>query len=267
VGAPIVTALYVYPVKGCAGIRVTHAEVVARGFARDRRWMIVDADGMFVTQRTKPRLALVRTTLDGDDIVLEAPGLPTLRLPVRHEAGERRAVQVWSHVGAAVVHPEGSGWVSRYLGAPHGLVYMPDDHLRQVSPERARPGDVVSFADGYPFLLISEASLGALNARLPAPLAMTRFRPSVVVAGCAPFAEDGWAQLRIGALGFRGVKRCERCVVTTVDPETGQGGVEPLRTLATFRRSPGEGNQVWFGMNLIHDGAGALAVGDAVTVG
>src|SRR5437868_378675 len=102
--------------------------------------------------------------------------------------------------------------------------------------ERARPGDVVSFADGYPILLVSEASLADLNGRLAAPIAMTRFRPNIVVAGCASFAEDGWARLRIGEIGFRGVKPCDRCVVTTIDPTTGKGGVEPLRTLASFRR-------------------------------
>jgi uncharacterized protein YcbX len=259
-----VTALYVYPVKGCRGIRVDRAAVVARGFAGDRRWMIVDADGMFVTQRTHPQLALVRTALGGDGITLDAPGLATLRLPVAYEQGRRRDVQVWSHVGAARVHEDGSDWVSRYLGAPHALVYMPDSHLRPVNPERARPGDVVSFADAYPFLLISEASLSDLNARLAAPIAMTRFRPNVVVAGCPPFAEDGWARVRIGAVGFRGVKRCDRCAVTTIDPETGAGGVEPLRTLASYRREQGK---VWFGMNLIHDAEGTLAVGDPVEPG
>ena len=265
--AALVTALYVYPIKGCAGIRVERAEVVERGFARDRRWMIVDEGGMFVTQRTHPQLALVRTALDAADIVLDAPGLPTLRLPATHDSGARRDVQVWSHVGAAAPHPEGSDWISRYLGAPYALVYMPDDHHRPVNPERARPGDVVSFADAYPLLLISEASLRRLERAAGDAVDMTRFRPNVVVVGCAPFAEDGWPRLRIGALGFRGVKRCDRCVVTTIDPATGKGGVEPLRTLATFRRLEGEGNKVWFGMNLIHDGGGTLAVGDAVTVG
>ncbi len=257
-----VTALYLYPIKGCAGIRVDRADVAARGFAGDRRWMIVDDDGKFVTQRTCPQLALVRTALADDAFTLTAPALPALRLPARHEQGTRREVQVWSHTGGAVVHAAGSDWVSRHLGAPHALVYMPDDHRRPVNPERARPGDVVSFADAYPFLLISEASLADLNGRLPTPITMTRFRPSIVVTGCSPFAEDGWAQLRIGAVGFRGVKRCDRCVVTTIDPETGVGGVEPLRTLATYRREDGK---VWFGMNLIQDGLGALTVGDELT--
>jgi hypothetical protein len=260
-----VSSLHVYPVKGCAGIRVDRAEVVERGFAYDRRWMIVDAGGQFVTQRTDARLALIRATLDHDaqEITLEAPGLAPLSMPARFDEGPRRTVQVWSHTGVGVAHAAGEDWISRYLGTPHALVYMPDDQHRPVNPAYASLGDSVSFADAYPFLLISQASLADLNARLPAPITMARFRPNIVVSGCPPFAEDGWAQLRIGALGFRGVKRCDRCVVTTIDPETGTGGVEPLRTLATFRREAGA---VWFGMNLIHDGAGELAVGDAVTI-
>jgi uncharacterized protein YcbX len=255
-----VAELHIYPVKACRGMRVSSARVVERGFAGDRRWMIVDARGMFVTQRTERRLALVSAMFeDGDELVLSASGVSSVRLPAVHAAGDRREVQVWSHVGTAVAHAEGSAWISAFLGAPHSLVYMPDDERRPVNPERARPSDVIGFADAYPFLLISEGSLAALNARLAAPITMQRFRPNVVVSGCEPFAEDTWVKLAIGTLGFRGVKRCDRCVVTTVDPETAEPGVEPLRTLATFRREDGK---VWFGMNLIHDGPGTLSVGD-----
>ncbi|HEX5100328.1 MAG TPA: MOSC N-terminal beta barrel domain-containing protein [Polyangiaceae bacterium] len=260
-----VAELHVYPVKACRGMRVSSARVVERGFAGDRRWMIVDAEGRFVTQRTEKRLALVTALLAKDEALeLSAPGAGSIRLPATHEAGARRPVQVWSHVGTAVLHPEGSAWISAFLGAPHFLVYMPDDERRPVNPERARPNDIVGFADAYPVLLISEASLVALNARLAAPITMQRFRPNIVVTGCEPFAEDTWATLTIGSLGFRGVKRCDRCVVTTVDPETAEAGVEPLRTLATFRREDGK---VWFGMNLIHDGPGTLRVGDELTPG
>jgi len=260
-----VAELNVYPVKACRGMRVSSARVVERGFAGDRRWMIVDAEGMFVTQRTERRLALVSAVLgDGEELELSAPGAGEIRLPATYDAGARRKVQVWSHVGAAVAHPEGSAWISGFLGAPHSLVYMPDDERRSVNPERARPNDIVGFADAYPVLLISEASLDALNARLAAPITMQRFRPNIVVSGAEAFAEDTWKTLTIGSLGFRGVKRCDRCVVTTVDPETAEAGVEPLRTLATFRREDGK---VWFGMNLIHDGPGTLRVGDELTPG
>jgi uncharacterized protein len=129
-----------------------------------------------------------------------------------------------------------------------------------VNPARAQPGDIVSFADGYPLLLISEASLADLNQRLETPLEMRRFRPNLVISGCEPYAEDRLRTLRIGGVSFRAVKRCERCMVTTVDPDTAERGREPLRTLARYRLEEGK---VWFGMNLIHDGPGRLSLGDA----
>lgn len=263
---PVVTALYIYPVKGCRGVRVESAEVARRGFSRDRRYMIVDADGRFVTQREMPRLALVKAALDEPDksIRLEAPGLGAVDLPLEHETGARRVIQVWDHHGEAVPHREGSAWICRLLGPNHALVYMPESEIRLVNPDHARPGEILNFADAYPVLLISEASLADLNGRLADPITMDRFRPNIVVGGTTAFAEDGWTTMTISGVGFRGAKRCDRCVVTTVDPETGERGHEPLRTLATYRKEDGK---VWFGMNLIHDGPGTLVVGDEVLVG
>lgn len=259
-----VSALYVYPIKACRGVRVTAWPVVERGFEADRRWMIVDESGTFVTQREVPRLALVRTAFEGEASVrVDAPGLTPLMLPRSYEVEAVRSVRLWCDRSLGCTHAEGSAWFSRYLGAPHELVYMPDAQRRQVNPARARASDIVSFADGYPFLLISEASLDALNQRLAAPVSMERFRPNIVVTGIEPFAEDEFAHVRLGELGFRGVKRCDRCSVTTVDLETGERGKEPLRTLATFRLWD---SKVWFGMNLIHDGPGLLRVGDSVHV-
>jgi len=257
----VVSALYVYPVKSCRGIRVTEWQVVERGFVYDRRWMIVDKSGQFVTMRELPELTRVTTRLSGERLQLDAPGLATLELPLAYETGEERPVQVWGDAVQAVVHPGGSAWFSSHLGAPHSLVYMPESERRQVNPARARSGDIVSFADAYPFLVISEASLADLNARLPSPVTMDRFRPNIVVSGTAPFAEDDYSHVRMGEISFRGPKRCERCVITSIDPETGAVSNEPQRTLATYRR---EGSKVWFGMNLIHDSTGTLRVGDAV---
>lgn len=264
-----VSGLFIYPIKSCRGISVVKWPVLERGFYADRRWMIVDAAGGFVTQRELPKLALVETALltlvetapGPDHLQLRAPGQPELTLPLTHDAGEARTVTVWRDQATASVHPLGSAWFSRYLGAPHELVYMPDSERRQVNLARARPGDLVSFADAYPFLLISEASLADLNARLAEPVSMARFRPNIVISGTAPFAEDGYARVRVGEISFRGPKRCERCVVTTVNPETGERGSEPLRALAKYRLSD---QKVWFGMNLIHDNLGWLRVGDAV---
>jgi uncharacterized protein YcbX len=259
--APAVSALYVYPVKSCRGIRVDERAVDARGFVADRRWMVVDESGTFITQREVARLTLVRLSFARHGFLVEAPNVEPLSLPTCHEQGEARSVRVWNDVGLAILHRAGSAWFSAFLARKCELVYMPDDYRRRVNPSRARPEDIVSFADGYPFLAISEASLADLNLRLSTPIGMERFRPSIVVSGTLPFAEDEWAQVRIGELTFRGVKRCDRCTVTTIDPETAEQGREPLRTLSTYRQADGK---VWFGMNLIHDSPGALRVGDLI---
>ncbi|MEO8902170.1 MAG: MOSC N-terminal beta barrel domain-containing protein [Polyangiaceae bacterium] len=256
-----VSALYVYPIKACRGIRVSEWRVAARGFEADRRWMIVDMTGNFVTQREIAELSQVQTSLLGDSLRISTPGFSPLDLPRGYDSGPSRTVKVWNDQVVAAAHPEGSAWFSQFLGAHHELVYMPDAQLRHVNPERARADDVVSFADGYPFLLISEASLTDLNRRLEEPVTMDRFRPNIVVTGTEPFAEDEYKRVRLGEISFRGVKRCDRCVVTTINPLTGERGREPLRTLASYRL---QDQKVWFGMNLIHDGTGVLRVGDAV---
>jgi uncharacterized protein YcbX len=257
-----VGALYIYPVKSCRGIRLNQADVTRRGFANDRRWMIVDDRGRFVTQRQVPELCRVHTALEHDAIVLTAAGAGSLRLPLVHEEGEECRVSVWRHDGEAVRHAEGSAWVTALVKRESSLVYMAERHERPVDPAWARPDDRVSFADGFPFLVISEASLAGLNRRLDAPLEMERFRPNIVVAGVDEFAEDLWREVAFGSIEFRAVKRCSRCVVTTIDPATGIKSKEPLRTLATYRRWD---NQVWFGMNVIADGVGTLRVGDAIS--
>jgi uncharacterized protein YcbX len=259
------TGIFVYPIKACAGISLEASDVVARGLAFDRRYMLADRSGKLISQREVSRLCLVGTAFEGAGIAVSTPGRSALLLP--RELGdpslERRPYQVWGASGHAARHPEGSRWFSEFLDDEVSLLYMPDDERRSVNPSRARPGDIVSFADGYPMLLISEASLADLNSRLETPLEMRRFRPNLVISGAAPYAEDEFASLRIGAVTFRGVKRCDRCVVTTVDPDTGDRGREPLRTLARYRLQDGK---VWFGMNLIHDGSGRLQLGDAVSL-
>jgi uncharacterized protein YcbX len=257
----VVSDLYVYPIKACRGVRVERCAVVERGFEADRRWMIVDQRGRFVTQREASRLALVNVGFTGDALRVDAPGLAPLLLPRSYETGSERNVQIWNDQSVACRHPEGSAWFSRYLGGMHDIVYMPDAIRRPVNPTRARPGDIVGFADGYPFLLVSQASLDDLNQRLEKPVPMMRFRPNIVVSGTEPFAEDGYGSVRLGEISFRGVKRCDRCVVTTIDIETGTPSQEPLRTLSTFRL---QDSRVWFGMNLVHDGPGVLSVGDSV---
>jgi uncharacterized protein YcbX len=259
------SGITVYPVKAAAGVAATTWAVDGFGLRYDRRWVVTDPEGRFLTQRAHPRLALVRPTLGADVLRLEAPGLPPLDVPIElRRSAPSVLVTVWDDVTSGVrAGDDADRWVSRHLGTPSQLVYMPDDVVRPVDSQYGTSPDRVSFADGFPFLLVSDASLADLNRRLETPLPMNRFRPNLTVAGCAPFAEDGWRELSIGALDFRVVKPCARCVVTTTDQDTLARGKEPLRTLATYRAVDGK---VMFGQNAIHAGTGELSVGDAVLV-
>jgi uncharacterized protein YcbX len=240
---------------------VSAATLDALGFENDRRWMIVDDTGKFVSQRTHTQLTLVRTALSGNDIIVG----DELRLPSVLEQGELIAVSIWGDQPKALVHPEGSAWFTRFLGEPVRLVHLAEP--RQVELEFAEPGDRVHFADAYPLLVIGQSSLDALNERLEKkgepPVTMARFRPNIVVTGAQPFAEDGWRRFQIGELAFRGLKPCARCSVVQVDPATGARKKEPLATLAEFRKRD---RHVMFGMNVVHEAAGRVLRGDVVRV-
>lgn len=261
-GPVSLSALYVYPVKGAGGIAPAAWEVDSFGLVHDRRWMVVNAEGTAVTQRTHPRLALLRPTLTGDALRLGPPGEPALELPLAPEGPPTRTVTVWGDTCEAVwTGDRVARWLSQWLGSECGLVYMPETTRRPADPAFAPAGTRVSFADGFPFLLLAEESLAALNARLAAPLPMNRFRPNLVLRGGPAFLEDTLDRFSIGPMQFRAVKSCARCVVTTTSQETAERGAEPLRTLATFRKLDGE---VHFGQNLVHTGPGRLGIGDSV---
>jgi uncharacterized protein YcbX len=257
-------SLHVYPIKGAAGLTPREWEVDQRGLRYDRRWMLVEPSGGFLTQRELPELALVRPRIEPPHLVVEAPGMSELRLPLQPLGGRRLTVRVWNdRVGALLTDQKADQWFTDYLGLPAGLAWLPDDTIRPADPDYAPPSSQVSFADAFPFLVISQGSLDDLNSRLAVPLPMNRFRPNLVVAGGGPFAEDGWRRIRIGALELDVVKPCARCVVTTTDQLTAERGVEPLRTLATYRKIDGK---VMFGQNALHDRPGRLTQGDLVTV-
>ncbi len=260
-----VAALYVYPIKSCAGMSVASVTLDRRGVMGDRRFMVVDDDGRFLSQRELPKLALIVPRIADGAVTLAAPGFSTITVPVLME-GPRRSVVVWRDVCDAIDQgDDASRWLSAHLGVSCRLVRLADEWKRLVDPTYAtRPDDEVSFADAYPLLLIGEASLEDLNARLETPLPMNRFRPNVVVRGSTPFAEDGWRNIVIGDVRATVVKPCARCVTTLVDQQTGARGKEPLRTLASYRRR-GDG-EVYFGQNVIHAGQGAITVGDRVIV-
>lgn len=261
-----VSGLFIYPIKSCGGIGLTEAEVVPGGLRHDRRYMIVDACGRFVTRREEPRLAQVEVNFCGKDFHVVAPGAGDVVLPAEPSEellGELRTSTVWRDTVEARTLPQGSSWFSTLLGRDVELVYMPDPALRQVNPARSAPGDQVSFADGYPLLLTSEQSLVDLNARLGQPIPMSRFRPNVVVKEADAFAEDTWKKITIGSTTCTVSKLCDRCVVTTIEEGSSRKGKEPLKTLASYRRWDGA---VWFGAYIIPKSIGRLQVGDLIQV-
>jgi uncharacterized protein YcbX len=267
-----ITSLHLYPVKSCRGLTVTTATLDEFGLVGDRRFLIVTAtDGQFLTQRNHPRMALIETTLSSHELILSSPNHGSVSIPLAASCGQRN-VTVWnSTVTADDCGDEPAEWLSRFLGLSLRLVRMGEAFHRPVKPSKARPGDAVTFADAYPLLLISEASLDNLNDRLVAQheeaLPMNRFRPNVVVAGCAPYAEDAWPRIDIGGVVFRNAGPCARCPVTTIDQFTAMRGKEPLRTFAAYRRDREDSTKVNFGINLIHETKrGTLSVGDPVSL-
>ncbi len=259
-----VSALHVYPVKSMGGISLPATDVTARGLALDRRWMVVDADGDFVTQREQPRLALCKTSVHPEALHIDAPGMPTLRVPLSPPPGARITVRVWRSVcEAVVVSADADTWLSEYLPIPCTLVFMPEETRRAQNPDYAAGEGIVSFADGYPLLVLGEASLADLNSRLDISLPMNRFRPNVVAAHVPAYDEDTWARVQIGSVLFHGVKPCDRCAITTIDQDTAARGTEPLPTLAGYRRARGK---VFFGQYLVPDAPGVVRVGDPIHV-
>ncbi len=266
-----VAGLTCYPVKSCRGIPLEQADVGRMGIRYDRQWMVVDERGMFTAQRADSgrgvaarSLVFVEPSIDGDHLVLRAPGMPALALPLAGGEGEPVPVRIWDSATLALDQgPAASAWFSEYLSRErpgrYRLVRMPDDGDRRAN----RGTGQLAFADGYPFMVVSTASLADLNSRMHAPLPMERFRPSLVIEAAEPYAEDRMARIRIGSVELTGTTRCVRCPIPTFDQRTGERGKEPLRTLATYRRTE---RGVVFGRNFNHAGTGSLALGDRVEV-
>ncbi len=257
------SGLYRYPVKSLRGESLDTMTIGPRGPEYDRHWMLVNEAGRFLTQREFPRMALVRPEIRETGLRLQAPGMFELDVPADSE--QEMSVQLWrDSCTARVMNPAADQWLSDFLGVSCRLVYLPEEQVRQVDQQYAAAEDQVGFADGFPFLLISQASLDDLNQRMGRTLPMERFRPNLVVEGCEAYAEDTWKRIRIGDIEFRVVKPCSRCVIPTVNPQTGEReGNEPLKTLMSYRK---EGNNVYFGQNLIHDAQGELQTGAAVEI-
>lgn len=256
--------IYVYPVKSLAGIRVSSWSVAASGLKYDRKWMLIDTDRQFLSQRRLPKMALVNTALTNSELILSAPGMDKLFLSLEPKPGEIINSTIWhDQVDTIAVSAEADDWFGRFLDMECRLVYQPDTAIRSVNPNFAKPEDQAALSDGFPFLLVSENSLVALNAAMQLDLPMLSFRPNLVVSGCESYAEDNWREITIGTIGFRLPKPCSRCSVPTIDPETGETGKEPLSTLNRLRKWQ---NKVYFGQNALHNECGVLSVGDSVQV-
>lgn len=266
------TEIWVYPVKSLGGISLNYSKVLEKGLAFDRRWMLVDEAGQFLTQRIHPKMALFKLAINGDHlyIVFQDPTLPKVNQPsINFNAslpplGEVYTAKIWDDDVAVIeIDRTISKWFSSCLDIPCRLVNFPETHPRVIEPQSKLNNVHVSLADAYPFLIIGQSSLNDLNTRLKDPVPMNRFRPNFVYKGGEAYEEDLWKNFSIGGNKFAGVKPCARCVVTTINQVTGEKGFEPLLTLSHYRKKE---NKVLFGQNVIAIDQTAVAVGDLISV-
>ncbi|MDE3182220.1 MAG: MOSC domain-containing protein [Bacteroidota bacterium] len=262
-----VSQLFIYPIKSLHGIAIQSANVTDRGLQHDRRFLLIDKNNRFLTQREFPKMALLQTAIEEDHCMVFQKGSVEnkLVLPlVPGKVGEKISVRIWDDdCDALLMSKEVNEWFSSQLGIRCSLVYMPDSTERRVDPKYAINNDITSFSDAYPILIIGQASLDDLNSRLAEPIPVNRFRPNIVFTGGTPYEEDGMEHFSINDLDFYGVKPSARCVVTTTNQETGIAGKEPLKTLATYRS---KNNKVYFGQNVLMKGKGKINVGDPIEI-
>jgi uncharacterized protein len=240
----------IYPVKSLDGYSPDSAIVEKRGLQYDRRWLITDTEGVFITQRTNGKMALLQATIEDNYLIIKEKQNENsfIKILIGTET-EPCKVVVWDDtIDAKTVSTEADKWLSDFLGKEYRLVKMPENTERRVDADYNTGEDIVSFADGYPFLIIGEASMKDLNERLEIPLSIRRFRANFIFTGGEPFQEDGFKSFKIGKIAFLGVKNCARCVLTTRDPDTGIKGKEPLQTLTTYRQ---KGTKILFGQNVL----------------
>ncbi|WP_320838040.1 MOSC domain-containing protein [Zhongshania sp.] len=261
----VVSGLFSYPVKSLRGHSQASTHITSWGPDRDRRWMVVDDSGQFMTQRQLPKMCRIGARYQGGDICLWHLDSPADAIEVCLDGSEKeRYVGVWEDSCTALdAGDAAANWLSAQLGVSLRLCYMPDYSYRQVDLQFAERGDRLGFADGFPFLLCNEASLQQLCAGLGRSVDMQRFRPNIVISGAVPFAEDHWRRIRIGDIEFDVVKACARCAIPTVNLDDASREADVFRALKAQRQ---RGDEVYFGQNMIHRGEGEIRLGDAVEV-
>ncbi|MVN21804.1 MOSC domain-containing protein [Mucilaginibacter arboris] len=261
-----ISGLFVYPIKSLGGIALHTAQVCNRGLEHDRRWMLVDENNRFLSQREIPEMALLQVEFvdNGLWVMHQQQAESSIFIPFMFDAKEAAVCTIWDDKCLSeFVDREIDAWFTEMLQLKCRLVYMPKTTLRQVDQQYAQPDQVTSFADAYPFLMVGQASLDELNGRLPEAVPMDRFRPNIVFTGGTPFQEDQMQHFTISNINFYGVKPCARCPVITINQENGIIGKEPLKTLAGYRK---KNNKVYFGQNLVHDGEGVISIGDEINI-
>jgi uncharacterized protein YcbX len=252
-----VSQLSIYPVKSCRGITQQSTLFEDFGLEHDRRWMVVDENGVMLTQRKLSTMCLIDTGLTDSGIALSTAEMQPLKVDIPTAANMSK-VKVWEdECNAYDAGDEAANWLSQFLNVSCRLVYFPDNEFRQVDLDYANEGDKTAFSDGFPLLLISKASLDDLNNRLDNPITMNRFRPNIVVQGCQPYAEDSWKKIKIGNIVYSIVKPCSRCVIPSINPETAEREDEPTKTLITYRKRD---NKIFFGQNVIAQANGQIEV-------
>ncbi len=260
----ILSDIYIYPVKSLAGIKVATWEVSGKGLLHDRKWMLIDSDNQFLSQRRLPKMTLIKTEIIDDTLILSTASSGKISLPLNPDNGDDINTTIWKdQCLAKTTNLEVDQWVSNFLEIDCKLVYQPENIVRPVDPDYATDTDKVNFSDGFPFLIVSDASLTALNKEMELPLPMQRFRPNLVISNCEPYTEDSWRKIQINDICFRLPKACSRCSVPTIDTKTAQTNKEPLTTLSRLRRW---NNKVFFGQNALHDISGELSVGNSVSI-
>jgi len=257
-----ISRLFIYPIKSLPGIKLKSARVTEKGFEHDRRWMLVDEDNIFISQREAPQMTQLSVSIEKEGLTIthkikkDFIVLP-LKGPLADDWGE---VMIWDDTcNAQFVSDEADRWFTDMLGIKCRMVYMPDDCKRIADQKYAPPGAVTSFSDAYPYMMLGQATLDDLNSRLATPLPVDRFRPNIVFTGGEPFEEDRLGNFIIGDINFCSVKLCGRCNIPAIDQETGIAGKEPTRTLATYRA---KNNNIYFGQLLVSKGEGMVSVGD-----
>ena len=263
--------IYIYPIKSLGGIRLEKANITTRGLENDRRFMLVDESGRFLSQREHPQLALFQTEIEGNFLLIKnKKSGNSLKIDTQYSITQSFnhsiIVKIWDDITKAIeVSNEASDWFTQALGIPTRLVFMPEEsHRKTEAPYSLTGEEITSFSDGYPILIIGQSSLDDLNNRLENPVSINRFRPNFVFTDGEPFEEDAWHEFTIGNIRFFGVKPCSRCIMTTIDQETGEKkGKEPLLTLNKYRKA---GNKILFGQNVLISQLGKVKVGDLIEV-